>query len=219
MTRIKICGITEVEHALALAALGANFLGMVFSINSRRQIDTNRAAEIVHNIRSSGKHLETVGVFVNSPAQEVNRIVAECPLDWAQLSGDETWEYCLDIEKPVIKVLHISRESSAYVVLKQIEEGYRILGGKKVICLLDTLVEGSFGGTGQNFNWELAREVALLYPVIIAGGLTPDNVGRLVNKAQPWGVDVSSGVETGGVKDKQKIKDFIQAVKSIERRT
>jgi phosphoribosylanthranilate isomerase len=213
MTRIKICGITEVEHALATAKAGADYLGLVLKARSSRQVASEKAAEIVQKVRSLSPHPDIVGVFVNWPAVEVNKIAGEQHLDWVQLSGDETWEYCQDIEKPVIKTLHVPPEEIADNILRQIEQGHRIMAEHRLICLLDTQVKGTYGGTGQSFSWELAGEVSKAFPVFIAGGLNPYNVGRMLNEVRPWGVDVSSGLETNGKKDEQKIKEFVRLVK------
>lgn len=214
MTRIKICGITDTEQALAAAEAGADYLGLVFAPSLRR-IDPRQAAEVVSEINLLKSHPAMVGVFVNLPAADVNFIAELCRLDRVQLSGDETWEYCGYIRRPIIKAVHIRENGTVKDILEEIEKGYRILSKDKLICLLDTQVKGAYGGTGQAFDWQIAGEVAARFPVIIAGGLTIENVRQLIKKVKPWGVDVSSGVETGGKKDIQKIKDFIQAVKSL----
>ena len=212
MTRVKICGISEIEHALAAAGLGADFVGIMFA-PSRRQVSADRAVEISEAVRALADPPEVVGVFVNLPAEEVNRIADYCRLDRVQLSGDEDWQYCLEIEKPVTKVVHITEGKPASKVVREIEEGLELASGKDVLCQLDTQVGDAYGGTGQTFNWELAKEAAARFPVIVAGGLTPENVGRLIREVKPWGVDVSSGVETGGRKDIDKIRDFIKKAK------
>lgn len=212
--KVKICGLTEVPAALATAEAGADFLGLVFA-SSRRRISPEKALEIVDAVRKTPFRPEIVGVFVNCPAGEVNRTIDFCRLDRVQLSGDETWEYCQAIEKPLIKAIRISSETRTENVLREIENGYRIFPGTQFIVLLDTLVQGAYGGTGQKSDQKLAGGVAARFPVIIAGGLTPDNVGQLAAGVKPWGVDVSSGVETEGKKDIRKIKDFIKIVKSI----
>ena len=212
MTKIKICGLSEVEHAVLAARSGANLLGMVFA-PSRRRVSPERAlrlSEAIHELKNSP---ELVGVFVNLETQEVNRIANSCQLDWVQLSGGESWDYCWKIERPVIKVIHISAEAKADEVLADIEMGYRLFKESELLCLLDTGAVNAYGGTGQLFNWQVAEEVAARFPVIIAGGLTPDNVGQLVREVHPWGVDVSSGVESNGQKDSTKIRAFIEAVK------
>ena len=216
MTRVKICGLMEIEHALAATRAGADFVGVVFA-PSRRQICPEKALPIVEAIRSLPARPDVVGVFANLEAQEVNRIVEYCHLDRVQLSGGETWEYCQDIEYPIIKVVHVSTGQKAETVLTEIEKGYQSDLKHAPICLLDSEASNAYGGTGMTFDWRLAREVVARYSVIVAGGLTPDNVGQLVREVNPWGVDVSSGVESNGCKDSIKIGDFIRAVREAER--
>ena len=215
MTRIKLCGLSEIEHALAAAEAGTDFLGLVFA-PSRRQVSPEKALSLVKAIHRLESHPAVVGVFVNSPPQEINRIANYCQLDWVQLSGDEGWDYCRAIEHPIIKVIHIAADKKPDDILAEIEEGYRLRSKKDLIFLLDSRTGSAYGGTGKVFNWQIARAVSVRVPVLVAGGLTPDNIGGLMEKVKPWGVDVSSGVETNGRKDIQKIRDFINAVRKIE---
>jgi len=215
MTKIKICGLSETEHALTASKAGADFLGLVFA-PSRRQISPEKALPLVTAVRSLNPHPEIVGVFVNTPVAEVNDIAEYCQLDRVQLSGNESWPYCHDILKPIIKVIHVTADKSAVDILNDIATGHKILPAEKFICLLDTKTKDKYGGTGQTFDWQLGRKITASFPVIIAGGLTTENVRQLIGNIRPWGVDVSTGVESKGQKDSLKIKAFIAAVREAE---
>lgn len=217
MTRIKICGIREEAHALAAAEAGADFIGLVFA-PSQRQITPAQAEKIAKVLKESGHAAELVGVFVNMPARMVNRIADSCLLDWVQLSGDEPWQYCREISKPVIKAVRISRYLSPEQICANIAIGEKVINTKKHIYLLDSQVTGKYGGSGKTFEWRLAQQAAARFPVVIAGGINPQNVARAIKTVAPWGVDVSSGVEEGGVKDLTKIRAFIEAVRRADDR-
>lgn len=211
MTRVKICGITDVSYVQAAAEAGADLIGVVFAPGPR-QLTPEKAKEIAAAAKEYS--LPVVGVFVNMPLATVNSLASSCGLDWVQLSGDESWDYCRQIQKPVIKAVHISNDWDGKRLLAHLEEGQRELRYHSPIYLLDTSVEQKYGGTGKVFSWEIARRAAAKYPVIIAGGLDPENVGRVVAELKPWGVDVSSGVESGGIKDIEKIKAFVSAARA-----
>jgi len=217
MTRIKICGIRNEEQALAAAEAGADFIGVVFA-RSPRQVTPVRAEKIVAELKKNKASVEVVGVFVNAHLGTVNRIAERCRLDWVQMSGDEPWEYCRELARPVIKVIRVSRNRKPEQACRDLDYGTKLLKKQKHIFMLDSVVSDRYGGTGRKFDWHLAAPVAREFPVIIAGGLTPGNVAEAIKVISPWGVDVSSGVETKGIKDMGKIKKFIEAVREADER-
>jgi phosphoribosylanthranilate isomerase len=213
-TRVKICGIREKAHALGACRAGAGFIGLVLAPSSR-QITVAQAREIASVVKEQGQETEVVGVFVNMPAPAVNRIAQDCNLDWVQLSGNETWGYCQMIKRPLIKVLHIAGQSPEEIG-GYLARGCEAMSGQRYLYLLDSKVEDRYGGTGITFDWGLAGAVARQFPVIIAGGLNPENVGEAIKTAAPWGVDVSSGVEVNSVKSISRIEAFIKAVRRAD---
>jgi len=214
MTRVKICGIREEAHALAAVKVGADFIGFVFA-PTRRQVSPAKARKIVDTVKKSSSAIKPVGVFVDTPASEVNRVADFCGLDWVQLSGNESWEYCRQIARPIIKAIRIGQRLREEINT-ELTVRLKTLSPQRFITLLDSQVEGKYGGTGITFNWRLAQQVAKEFPVIIAGGLNPENVAQAIEIVTPWGVDVSSGVETEGTKDIAKIKAFIEAVRRTD---
>jgi phosphoribosylanthranilate isomerase len=216
MTWVKICGISDIASAIAATQAGTDYLGVVFA-SSKRQVSLENALKIVAAVRQLDSPPQIVGVFVNQPTVEVKQIADYCQLDWVQLSGDEGWDYCQQIEIPLIKVFHIDANARHAEIVTEIWKGYRcIIPPKQLICLLDSAVNGAYGGTGTPVNRQAVKAVAEKFSVMIAGGLTPDNVGELLQVIKPWGVDVSSGVETNGKKDIEKIKAFIEIVRRID---
>jgi phosphoribosylanthranilate isomerase len=213
--KVKICGLTGAMEARAAAEDGADYLGLVFA-PSRRQVNADKARVIIARVRQAHPCPEIVGVFVNRPAGEVNYIARICGLDRVQLSGAESWDYCRDIEKPLIKVIHIASETRFTDVIQEIDNNRSWVLGKRLIILLDSQSKGIYGGSGRVIDWQLAGEVSALFPVMVAGGLSPENVVKMISEVKPWGVDVSSGVETEGKKDICKIQKFIQAASSFK---
>ena len=205
ITKIKICGITNVADALAAVDAGADALGFVFYEASPRFVPQKVVAEIV---RALPPFVAKVGVFVNATADAINRVVDECGLDTLQFHGDEPPEFCRRFRIKTIKAFRIRDARSLERMAPYHSEAW----------LLDTFVAGKLGGTGEQFNWDLAREAVGRNPrVILAGGLTPDNVAQAVRQVRPFAVDVSSGVELSpGKKDHAKIRAFITAVRSVE---
>jgi phosphoribosylanthranilate isomerase len=214
VTCVKICGIRDEANALAAVEAGADFIGLVFA-PSQRQVTSAKAREIASAVKKSSNSTRVVGVFVNAPSYLVNELADSCALDWVQLSGDESWEYCREVVRPVIKAIRIDRQSHGELYA-ELSSGTKLLPAQRFIALLDSRAEGKYGGTGETFNWNLAQEAAKRFPVIIAGGLDPKNVAELIKRVAPWGVDVSSGVETGGVKDISKIRAFTGAVRKAD---
>jgi len=212
VTRIKICGLTDVASARVAAEHGADFIGLVFA-PGRRQVSGDAAMQIMAVLRGREPRPGIVGVFVNAPAAEVNRVARFFHLDRVQLSGDETADYCREIGFPLIKVLHVSLDTTAAQAAARLGE-YRAQLPPDTLYLLDNKEGAAYGGTGRCFAWEVAA--ALPGPFLVAGGLTPENVGGLIRAVRPWGVDVSSGVETARRKDIVKIGDFIRAVRSAD---
>jgi len=215
MTHIKICGIKEETHAIALAKAGVEFMGMVFA-TSPRQVTSFYAKKIIELLRKNKNSTEVVGVFVNTEVGKINRIAEQCGLDWVQLSGDEPWELCRELNRPVIKVIRVSKNYKPEKIIADLSYGEKILAKQKHLYLIDSNSPDRYGGTGQPFNWKLARPIAERFPVIIAGGLTPENVREAIHTIEPWGVDVSTGVETKGTKDLGKIRKFINAVRDVD---
>jgi len=215
MTLIKICGITSEKVALETAAAGADFIGIVFA-ESPREIAPEVAQKITSALKANITNAKSVGVFVNMSSQVLNQIAAQYGLDFVQLSGDENLEYCKSLTCPFIKAFHLSDVASVETAMIKIQEIQRTLLDKNVLFLLDTAAPDKYGGTGSTFNWELALPITRQHPVIIAGGLNPENVGEAIKTLQPWGVDVSSGVETNGVKDMKKIVKLIEAVRQTD---
>ena len=212
MTRIKICGITEPSQAVAAAEAGADYIGIVMA-PSKRQVDVERAKEIVAALK--GSRAISVGVFVNTPADEINRIAKYCNFDRIQLSGDEPWEFVKKLHRPAIKAVKVSKQYTGEKLLSELASGYK-KADYYFLPLLDCAANGSYGGSGKSFDWAIARKATEKYRFVLAGGLTPENVGAAIASARPWAVDVSSGVETNGKKSIDKIKGFIAAVRSTD---
>jgi phosphoribosylanthranilate isomerase len=204
MTRVKICGIRKVEHGLAAAAAGADFLGLIFA-PTRRLVDAGTAAEIGAAAKARSP-IKTVGVFVNEDVRVINNRVRDVGLDYVQLSGDEPDEEIEQIDAPVIRVVHVRPGAEPGALAERISEV------PSALVLVDAARTGQYGGTGETFDWSLLPPVGR--PFLLAGGLTPRNVKTAVASVNPWGVDVSSGVERDGVKDLEKIADFVSAAKT-----
>ncbi|MDE2861619.1 MAG: phosphoribosylanthranilate isomerase [Chloroflexota bacterium] len=219
MTRVKICGLSRLDDALAAAEAGADYLGILFEPRSRRRLDEDVARDLVQAFRErwSGSGPQWVGVFANQPLEEVNRLLTHCDMDLAQLSGQESTEYCAQVCRPVVKVVHVRSDAPQDNVLEDVQNALTAYRESGCMLMLDTYKEGVLGGTGQAFNWEVGRELARSHSIVLAGGLSAENVTEAISRVRPWGLDVSSGVETDGRKDEAKIVRFIEQVQRTDR--
>ncbi|MDD5384204.1 MAG: phosphoribosylanthranilate isomerase [Gallionella sp.] len=195
MTRIKICGITRAEDAQAAAQAGADAIGLVFYERSPRHVSIAQAAQLAAVLPP---FVSVVGLFVNAEAALVREVLAHVPLDLLQFHGDESPEFCAQFVKPYLKAIRVK----AGVDLLQCAAHFHTAKG----LLLDAHVEGIPGGTGATFDWSLIPP-RLPLPVILSGGLDAENVAAAIKQVQPYAVDVSSGVESGGVEAGKRIKD------------
>ena len=243
MTLVKICGNREPADALAAAEAGADLVGIVFA-ESSRQASVQQAQVIVralgapldehelalpppargharedarewfrHGAQVIEAYLDakrplTVGVFADQPMDEVNEMAQESGVDLVQLSGDESWDDCLLVAKQVIQVVHVSPIDSPSDPMEYVDPGFAIA------LMLDSAHGPHRGGSGRTFDWEVARLMAAELPLMLAGGLTPENVGGAIERVHPWAVDVSSGTEREGRKDPELVRAFIEAVRA-----
>ncbi|MBI3997714.1 MAG: phosphoribosylanthranilate isomerase [Armatimonadetes bacterium] len=205
MIRVKICGIQDEAAAVAAADAGASAIGLIFA-PSRRQVSTALARRIAGALPP---FVSRVGVVVNAPLDRMRAWIDGVRLDAVQLHGDETPEYCAAVRALGVTVIKAVQVAGPLDVA-----ALRALPVAAI--LLDTHRAGVRGGTGQTFDWTLAAPVARVLPVILSGGLTPENVAAGIRAVRPYGVDVSSGVETEGRKDPDKIRAFIAAVRAVD---
>ena len=216
--KVKICGIRALEDALVAAETGADFIGMVFVPERHRRITPKEAKVIIDGVRNSGGPApRIVGLFADQAIEEVAGIVEFCGLDLVQLCGKESVEYAGQTGCDVIKVVHVAESATATDDAgtgAQVKE----FSGVGHLVTLDRYVEGIQGGTGVGFDWDVAASLSQAgHPFLLAGGLTPGNVSKAITKVHPWGVDVSSGVETNGKKDHAKIRDFMHEARAASK--
>lgn len=200
-TRVKICGITNVEDALTAVAAGADAIGLVFYASSPRAVSIEQAANIVRQLPA---FVTTVALFVNASADYVQSVISQVEINLLQFHGDESPAYCASFNCRYIKAIRVKQDTN----LIQYANDFANASG----LLLDAFVEGVPGGTGQVFDWQLMPQ-NLPLPVILAGGLNADNIKQAIADVNPYAVDVSGGVEAmKGIKDASKIGAFMQLV-------
>ncbi|MBZ4644792.1 MAG: phosphoribosylanthranilate isomerase [Petroclostridium sp.] len=200
MVKIKICGLTSVRDILFVNQYHPDYVGFVFA-DSRRKVTPYIAREMIGLLSPS---IKKVGVFVNEHIEKVNEISEICQLDIVQLHGNETPYYCLQVNKPVWKAVRV-KDAKSLDVIKEY--------GSVDAILLDTFSEKQYGGTGTIFDWDMVKQAGIDQKIVLAGGLNAANVTSAIKAVRPYCVDVSSSVETDGIKDGAKIKEFIDRVR------
>ncbi len=207
-TKVKICGITNVDDAVFSAECGADALGFIFYEKSARNIDTLTARGIIKRLPPL---VTTVGVFVGEDTATVKEVVEDTGIGVVQLHGGESVDYLIELERLL--------PNTKFIKVFRVGEGRALEGAEEFdvsAFLLDTYAPDAHGGTGKVFDWNIAREAKRLGRIILSGGLNPDNAAEAVRSVNPYAVDVSSGVEAGpGIKDHDKVKNFIDRIKKI----
>jgi phosphoribosylanthranilate isomerase len=204
-TRIKICGITRAEDADAAVEAGADALGLVFYPPSPRAVDVAQAVDAVGNVPA---FVSVTALFVNPTVEEVQRVLDSVRIDLIQFHGDEDDDFCRQFKRPYIKALRVRQASDV------VASCLRFPGALAI--LLDSYKPGVPGGTGETFDWSLIPETPPK-PIILAGGLEPDNVASAITQIRPFAVDISGGVEASkGIKDHRKIEEFVNEVYRVD---
>lgn len=207
MTEVKLCGMRTLDQARAAVSAGAEYIGFVLA-PARRQVTPETACEIASSLDRATTRC--VGVFVNPDPEEAGKLARGAGLDIVQLSGEETVEDVQRIGLPVFKVVHVAPGEDPRPRVER-------FAAVADMVILDTYSPAVPGGTGRAFDWSLATQLAREYPLMLAGGLTPRNVGNAIEIVGPRAVDVSSGIETDGEKDPAKIAAFVRAVREVQR--
>ncbi len=203
--RIKICGLTRKQDVQDAVAAGADALGFVLYAPSPRAVTAEQAAQLLQSVPA---FVTSVALFVNESAEEIKRVLSICPFDLLQFHGDESADFCRQFNRPYMKAIRVRSASD-------IEDAVQQYPDTKAL-LLDAYVENLPGGTGQAFDWRLIPQLSV--PWVLAGGLKANNVAAAINQVQPFAVDISGGVEASkGIKDRQKIQEFISEVRNAER--
>ena len=215
MTTLKVCGLRDSASAVVAADAGADFLGFVFVPGARRRLALDHARDIVERYRGlrGERGPRLVGLFADQPAEQINHALEYCRLDVAQLCGDEPPDYWQRVSAPIIKQIKVRDHGDGETALDETLRQVSKVNAAGHITTLDRYEVGALGGTGRAFDWSIAADIAQRESIWLAGGLTPENVADAIATVAPSGVDVSSGVETGGVKDAGKIVAFAAAVK------
>jgi phosphoribosylanthranilate isomerase len=211
MTKIKICGIQTVEHGMCVLEAGADYIGFVFA-KSKRQVSEAQAKSIIKELATANKSAKMVGVFVDESLEEMDRIAKFCGLDILQLHGSESVSDYEGASFPIIKSVSIKKQRPPTDELNQAILSH----GAADYLLFDTWHKDMAGGSGQTFEWSTLKNEDQKQAFFLAGGLSVENVKEAIRVAKPYAVDVSSGVETEGIKDLDKISAFIKAVKECD---
>ncbi len=208
-TKVKICGLTNLEDARFASGAMADYLGFIFYRKSPRYIEPGEAGAIINWLEGPDK----VGVFVNQPLDEVNQIAKQTGLDYVQLHGNESVEYCQLIDKPIIKVIHITGETTHETLKEQVA----LYSDVASYYLFDSKIGEQWGGTGKTFDWSILKEIERVHPFFLSGGINPQNVKQAIETVNPFAIDVSSGVEEKpGLKDFEKIEQLMEAISALE---
>ena len=203
--RIKICGLTRDQDVHNAVVEGADALGFVLYAPSPRAVSAEQAAQLIQKVPA---FVTTVALFVNESMEEIQRVLKICPFDLLQFHGDESPEFCRQFNHPYMKAIRVRSADDIHRAVQQYPDAKALL--------LDAYVENLPGGTGQAFDWRLIPQLSI--PWVLAGGLNTNNVADAINQVKPFAVDISGGVEASkGIKDAQKIKDFISEVRNVER--
>ena len=203
---IKICGIRREEDIEIVNKYLPNYIGFIFVKKSKRYVEPLIAKKLVEKL---DERIKKVGVFVNESLESIEEIKNICKLDVIQLHGEESVEFCSKVEGEVWKALRVKDKES---IKKECEVYYKYVDK----ILLDTYSSGNHGGTGETFDWEIARELTSKYSIILAGGINETNVAEAIGKVPAKIIDVASGSETNGIKDEVKIEKIIKNIRGIK---
>ena len=207
-TKVKICGLTTLEDARFVSGALADYLGFIFYPDSPRYVDPAKAGAIINWLEGPGK----VGVFVNQPLDDVNSISRQTGVDYVQLHGNESPDYCALVDKPIIKAFHIEKDTDREKLQSDIEPYLDHIE----YLLFDTKINGKWGGTGETFNWDILTEISNDKPFFLSGGINPENVEEAIQTVAPYAIDLSSGLEESpGLKDFDKIELFFDRMRDI----